>query len=145
MRGQARDYDQWALTGMMPALHNCLPDFMQHENYYKLDSFSRNETKGQEAKRLEKLAQHHGSGVGMAGGEATLRWDVLDVLPRPCSRRGIPATDDFNAGSNEGVGYFSQPAQWLALNTAKAFASGSVCAVPISSCGPIPRCWPGWC
>ena len=41
MRGQARDYEQWAqLTGDASWRWSaCLPDFMQHENHYKLDSF----------------------------------------------------------------------------------------------------------
>jgi choline dehydrogenase len=40
MRGQSRDYDQWAqLTGEDEwRWEHCLPDFMAHENHYKLDS-----------------------------------------------------------------------------------------------------------
>src|SRR5690606_12132114 len=39
MRGQARDYDAWAeLTGDAAwSWQNCLPDFMRHEDHYRLD------------------------------------------------------------------------------------------------------------
>ena len=46
-----------------------------------------------------------------AGGEwrvekQRLRWDVLDAFAQAAQQAGIPATDDFNRGDNEGVGYF---------------------------------------
>ena len=51
-----------------------------------------------------------------------LRWDVLDAFALAASQAGIPATDDFNRGDNEGVGYFevNQRSGWR-WNTAKAF------------------------
>ena len=51
-----------------------------------------------------------------------LRWDVLDAFSQAAQQAGIPATDDFNGGSNEGVGYFevNQKSGWR-WNTAKAF------------------------
>ncbi len=129
MRGQARDYDQWAaLTGEDAwRWNNCLPDFMAHEDHYKLDS-------AQGAANAE-LADMHGHGGGTKafaalhghGGEwrvekQRLRWDVLDAFAAAAQQAGIPATDDFNRGSNEGVGYFevNQKAGWR-WNTAKAF------------------------
>ena len=49
-------------------------------------------------------------------------WDVLDAFQRAAGEAGIPATDDFNRGDNEGAGYFdvNQRAGWR-WNTAKAF------------------------
>jgi len=46
-----------------------------------------------------------------AGGEwrverQRLRWDVLDAFAQAAQQAGIPHTEDFNRGDNEGVGYF---------------------------------------
>lgn len=51
-----------------------------------------------------------------------MRWDVLDAFAQAAQQAGIPATEDFNAGSNEGVGYFevNQKSGWR-WNTSKAF------------------------
>ncbi len=62
MRGQARDYDHWAqLVGDDKwRWQHCLPDFMQHEDHYKLDSSLRNTDKGLRPETLEICAQFHG-------------------------------------------------------------------------------------
>ena len=124
MRGQARDYDQWAqLTGDDEwSWQHCLPDFMQHESHYKLDSYQRNGDKGQQAKRLEELAKFHGRDGEWRVEKQRLRWDVLDAFALAAQQAGIAATDDFNSGNNEGVGYFevNQRSGWR-WNTAKAF------------------------
>jgi choline dehydrogenase len=51
-----------------------------------------------------------------------LRWDILDAFAQAAQEAGIPRTDDFNRGDNEGVGYFlvNQKNGWR-WNTAKAF------------------------
>jgi len=130
MRGQARDYDAWAQrTGDEAwSWSNCLPDFKQHENYYKLDSYSSNQDKGQRPKRLEDLARFHGTGGEWRVEKQRLRWDILDAFAQAAQQAGIPATDDFNQGNNEGVGYFevNQKSGWR-WNTAKAFLR-PVCA-----------------
>lgn len=124
MRGQARDYDQWAqLTGDDAwRWQAALPDFMAHENHYKLDSYSRNENKGHRPKRLEEFSQFHGAGGEWRVEKQRLRWDVLDAFVKAAQQSGIPATEDFNQGNNEGVGYFevNQKTGWR-WNTAKAF------------------------
>jgi choline dehydrogenase len=124
MRGQARDYEQWAqLTGDDEwRWQSCLADFMKHESYYKLDSYSPNKNMGKEAKRLEGLTQLHGAGGEWRVEKQRLRWDVLDAFAQAAQQAGIPASDDFNTGSNEGVGYFevNQRSGWR-WNTAKAF------------------------
>jgi choline dehydrogenase len=106
MRGQARDYDQWAtLTGDDAwSWANILPAFKQHEDHYK----------GANAA--------HGAGGEWRVEKQRLRWDVLDAFAQAAQQAGIPATDDFNRGDNEGVGYFevNQKAGWR-WNTAKAF------------------------
>ncbi|MFZ4623430.1 MAG: GMC family oxidoreductase [Rhodoferax sp.] len=124
MRGQARDYDQWAqLVGDDEwRWQHCLPDFMQHEDHYKLDSSLRNTDKGYRPKTLETLSRFHGSGGEWRVEKQRLRWDLLDAFAQAAQQAGIPATDDFNQGDNEGVGYFevNQRSGWR-WNTAKAF------------------------
>jgi choline dehydrogenase len=123
MRGQARDYDQWAqLTGDDEwRWQACLPDFKAHEDHYKLDSFSRLPDKRQRPVSSE-FASLHGHGGEWRVDKQRLRWDVLDAFAAAAVQAGIPATDDFNRGNNEGVGYFevNQKAGWR-WNAAKAF------------------------
>ena len=107
MRGQARDYDAWAqLTGDAAwSWTNCLPDFKQHESHYKLDNYSINQNKSQQ-KKLDDIACFHGTGGEWRVEKQRLRWDILDAFAQAAQQAGIPATDDFNRGDNEGVGYF---------------------------------------
>ena len=140
MRGQSRDYDGWAQATGDDAWswENCLPDFKMHESHYQLDSCSRITDKGFSHKiplKLQEIAQFHGftapgAGIGAnkaAGGEwrvekQRLRWEILDAFAAAAVQAGIPATDDFNRGNNEGVGYFevNQKNGWR-WNAAKAF------------------------
>lgn len=106
MRGQARDYDGWAqaVGDASWRWENCLPDFKKHEDYYK----------GADAL--------HGVGGEWRVERQRLRWDVLDAFAQAAQQAGIPHSEDFNRGSNEGVGYFqvNQKDGWR-WNTAKAF------------------------
>ncbi|MCB8746008.1 GMC family oxidoreductase N-terminal domain-containing protein [Rhodoferax sp. U2-2l] len=121
MRGQARDYETWAqLTGDDAwSWENCLADFKQHENHYKLDGSSQS---APTPHKLADLARFHGSGGEWRVEKQRLRWDILDAFAQAAQQAGIPATDDFNRGDNEGVGYFevNQKNGWR-WNTAKAF------------------------
>jgi choline dehydrogenase len=125
MRGQARDYEHWAqVTGDEAwRWHNCLPDFVAHEDHYKFDSYLRNEYAGQEP--IQALI--HGNKRAGSTGEwrvekQRLRWDVLDAFAQAAVQAGIPASEDFNTGDNEGVGYFevNQRRGWR-WNASKAF------------------------
>ena len=129
MRGQARDYDRWAaLTGDASwSWAGSLPDFMAHEHHYKLDSYKAPSGAGMSAKTLENYAKNHGHPLRGGSGEwrvekQRLRWDVLDAFAAAAQEAGIPPTQDFNTGDNEGVGYFevNQKAGWR-WNAAKAF------------------------
>ena len=122
MRGQARDYERWAeITGEAAwRWEQVLPDFMRHEDHHRLDP-------DQAAPDAAFAAVHgHKSRPG-CGGEwrvekQRLQWDILDDFAQAAQQAGIPATEDFNGGSNEGVAYFevNQRQGWR-WNTAKAF------------------------
>ncbi len=119
MRGQARDYDNWAkLTGEEAwSWENSLADFKAHENHYKLDDGADPHTGDN-----SRFSDLHGHGGEWRVEKQRLRWDVLDSFADAAVENGIPKTDDFNAGDNAGVGYFdvNQRAGWR-WNTSKAF------------------------
>jgi len=123
LRGQARDYDHWAaLTGEDEwRWEHCLPDFMAHEDHYRLDSDSRSSGKGGGAHDQE-WSGFHGHGGEWRVERQRLRWQVLDAFAEAAVQAGIAASEDFNRGNNEGVGYFhvNQKNGWR-WNTAKAF------------------------
>jgi choline dehydrogenase len=133
MRGQARDYDLWAQRTGDDAWRwdNCLPDFMAHESHYKLDSYSGSDDRGQEGKKLMAFSQLHGGRGEWRVEKQRLRWDILDAFAKAAQQAGIPATEDFNGGNNEGVGYFevNQKSGWR-WNTAKAFLRPDCIARP---------------
>jgi choline dehydrogenase len=133
MRGQARDYDSWAAeTGDEDwSWNKSLPDFMAHEDHYKLDSIQRSIHAGDMPEKLQKFASMHGnyanSGMGKSTGEwrvekQRLSWEILEAFSLAAQQAGIPASEDFNTGNNEGVGYFevNQKGGWR-WNAAKAF------------------------
>jgi choline dehydrogenase len=139
MRGQARDYDQWAqLTSDANwSWDNALPYFKLHEDHYKGAS-PLHGAKGTQSALLQGAAtsykevlRHRGAGGEWRVEKQRLRWDVLDAFAQAATQAGIAATDDFNRGDNEGVGYFevNQRAGWR-WNTAKAFLRPACYARP---------------
>lgn len=106
MRGQSRDYEQWAqLTGDDAWRWNeVLPAFKQHEDHYL---------------GADEL---HGAGGEWRVEKQRLRWDILDAFAQAAQQAGVPHSNDFNRGNNEGVGYFqvNQKDGWR-WNSAKAF------------------------
>jgi choline dehydrogenase len=133
MRGQARDYDQWAqLTGDDAwSWGNCLPDFMAHEDHYLFDSGLSNKDLDYSRFHAKNTRKDQASSKGLAdlgiGGEwrvekQRLSWDILDAFAKAANQAGIPNTTDFNRGDNEGVGYFEvNQKKGFRWNTAKAF------------------------
>lgn len=106
MRGQSRDYDAWAeATGDASwRWEHCLPYFKRHEDHWR----------GADAL--------HGAGNEWRVERQRLSWQVLDAFAQAAQQAGIPATEDFNRGSNEGVGYFEvNQRKGVRWNTAKAF------------------------
>lgn len=119
MRGQARDYDQWAaLTGDDDwSWDNVLPVFKSHENHHRLDDGADPQTG--DNRRFSDL---HGHGGEWRVEKQRLRWDILESFADAAEQAGVPKIDDFNTGDNEGVGYFevNQRKGWR-WNTSKAF------------------------
>ena len=100
MRGQRRDYDGWAAAVGDPAWRwdDCLPYFKRHEDHWR----GADEAHG---------APGFDPTGARAGGEwrverQRLSWEILDAFAAAAQEAGIAATDDFNRGDNDGVGYF---------------------------------------
>lgn len=112
-RGQSRDYDHWAaLTGEADwDWAHSLADFMGHESHHSRDGDDD-----------PQAAQFHGQGGEWRVEKQRLRWDILDAFAQAAEQAGVPRTEDFNRGSNEGVGYFevNQRQGWR-WNATKAF------------------------
>ena len=130
MRGQARDYDGWAqlLGDESWSWNNSLPYFKMHEDHHK-GATSLHGAHGSEPGLLQtanspyhEVLRHRKAGGEWRVDKQRLRWEVLEAFARAAQQAGIPATEDFNTGDNEGVGYFevNQKKGWR-WNTAKAF------------------------
>ncbi|MBL0419210.1 GMC family oxidoreductase N-terminal domain-containing protein [Ramlibacter sp. AW1] len=136
MRGQARDYDGWAALAGEPdwSWAGVLPDFKRHENHHRLRGRRAPEPVSRSVpsqpmdptQRLPSIDEDVGTWHGGDGEwrveKQRLRWDILDAFAQAAQQAGVPATDDFNRGSNEGVGYFevNQKNGWR-WNASKAF------------------------
>jgi choline dehydrogenase len=120
MRGQARDYDGWARRTGDPEWNwaKCLPYFMRHEDHWRGDEKTDNPV---------HAGPGHDPTGARSGGEwrvekQRLSWPILDAFAKAAQQAGIPATDDFNRGDNEGVGYFEvNQRRGVRWNAAKAF------------------------
>ena len=116
MRGQSRDYDHWAeLTGDARWRWDfCVPYFKRHEDHWR----------GPDA--LHGAPGFDPSGQRQ-GGEwrverQRLSWEILDAFAAAAQQAGVPATEDFNTGNNEGVGYFEvNQRRGVRWNATKAF------------------------
>jgi choline dehydrogenase len=105
MRGQARDYDQWRQLGNEGwGWEDIMPWFLKSEDNYRGKS------------------EGHGAGGEWRVEQQRLSWEVLDAFRDAADEVGIPKTDDFNLGTNEGSGYFEvNQRKGVRVNTAKAF------------------------
>ena len=119
MRGQARDYANWAVQTDDDAWSwaNVLPDFKAHEDHYRLDAGADPSTGGN-----SRFSDMHGHGGEWRIEKQRLRWEILEAFAEAAVEAGIPRSTDFNSGDNEGVGYFevNQKSGWR-WNTSKAF------------------------
>ena len=161
MRGQARDYDHWArlIGDERLALGRLLPYFKAHE-----DQQARWRQRSLTTRRFAELH------AARRGGEwriekQRLRWDILDAFAQAAQQAGIPATDDFNRGDNEGVRLLrGQPEERAGAGTRPRPSCARCCSRPNldavdrragraaaaraqrrrrSCAAPAPRCWHG--
>lgn len=105
MRGQAADYDHWRQLGNSGwGWDDVLPYFKRSEHHEgPPDEFHGKDGEWQ----VEKMR---------------LNWRVLDRFREAAMEQGIPASDDFNRGDNEGIGYFEvNQKKGLRWSTASAF------------------------
>ena len=89
MRGQAADYDGWRQLGLDGwSWDDVLPYFLKHEDH------------------IAPPNEFHRAGGEWRVEHPRVRWDILDAVREACAAAGIPKTDDFNTGDNEGSSYF---------------------------------------
>jgi len=89
MRGQARDYDHWRQLGNEGwSWEDVLPYFKRSEDW------------------VGGADEMHGAGGEWRVETQRLSWPILDAFRAAAAEVGIPPTDDFNRGNNEGCGYF---------------------------------------
>jgi choline dehydrogenase len=106
MRGQARDYDQWAqmTADASWSWENVLPFFKKSEDHYLGGDVM------------------HGVGGEWRVEKQRLSWEILDAFREAARQTGIPNSTDFNRGDNEGCGYFEvNQKRGIRWNTARAF------------------------
>ena len=145
MRGQSRDYNQWAALTDDPQWRwdQCLPYFKFHEDHHQ-GATETHGANGVDAALLHPQAHQDAASAEYfrilkarkAGGEwriekQRLSWSVLDAFAQAAQQAGVPASSDFNQGNNEGVGYFevNQKSGWR-WNTAQAFLRPTCYARP---------------
>ncbi len=106
MRGQKRDYDEWAaLTGDSGwNWDSVLPWFKRSEDHWR------------------GADEAHGAGGEWRVEQQRLEWEILNSFRAAMAQTGIPLTDDFNRGDNEGAGRFEvNQRRGVRLNASKAF------------------------
>ncbi len=105
MRGQAQDYDGWRDLGNPGwGWSDVLPLFRRSERHFGAADAA------------------HGTEGELRVEEQRLHWPILDEVAKAAEEMGIPATADFNAGDNEGVGYFPvNQRRGIRWNARKAF------------------------
>jgi choline dehydrogenase len=113
MRGQARDYDEWArLTGDPGwSWQSVLPLFRHSEDHWR------------------GANEFHGArGAGDGGGHEwrverqRLSWEILDAFRDAAAEAGVAEVEDFNCGDNAGNSHFEvNQRRGVRVNASKAF------------------------
>lgn len=89
MRGQPRDYDQWAALGNTGwSYQEVLPYFKQSESF------------------IHGADDVHGDSGELRVEERRVNWEILDAWRDAAEECGIPKIKDFNRGDNFGCAYF---------------------------------------
>ena len=89
IRGHQLDYRDWAVA--------CGPSW-EWKQALKWFKYSEHNTRGE--------GTFHGVGGPLWVGEPSSHYEVGEVFIQACHSTGIPLTDDFNTGDNEGVGHY---------------------------------------
>jgi choline dehydrogenase len=94
VRGQREDFDEWARLGNAGwSYADVLPYFRKSEDYQHGQS------------------EHHGAGGPLAVSELPDAHPLCDAFIAAAQELGIPRNDDFNAGRQEGAGYYHSTAR----------------------------------
>lgn len=101
MRGTARDYDDWGVSGWR--WDDVLPAFRKHEDYLAGEA---------------DPAGLHGTGGEIAVSKPKDRPELCEALIASGIAAGLERNDDFNGASDEGIGYYD-------LTTRKGWRSSS--------------------
>ncbi|MFT5181869.1 MAG: choline dehydrogenase, partial [Alphaproteobacteria bacterium] len=106
MRGQARDYDGWRQRGNAGwGWDDVVPYFLRSEDQAAVPADDMHNQGGEWRVERQRLS-----------------WKVLDSFREAAAEAGIPKTDDFNRGNNEGCGYFHvNQRSGVRVSAAKAF------------------------
>ncbi len=89
IRGQAADYDHWRQLGLKGwGWDDVLPVFKRIEDHFMAAD------------------DVHGKGGEWRVERPRVSWKILDAVLDAANEMGVPVTDDFNRGDNEGAGYF---------------------------------------
>ncbi|MBD3609494.1 MAG: GMC family oxidoreductase N-terminal domain-containing protein [Gammaproteobacteria bacterium] len=89
MRGQPRDYNEWASLGNKGwEWDNVLPYFKKSENY------------------IHGADDLHGDQGELSVEERRVHWEILDAWRDAAIENDLPLVDDFNRGDNGGTAYF---------------------------------------
>jgi choline dehydrogenase len=106
LRGQKRDYDEWARLANDPgwSWESVFPVFKRSEDSHR------------------GAGDAHGAGGEWRVERQRLSWEILDAFREAMAQAGIPKTDDFNRGDNEGCGLFEvNQRRGVRWNATKAF------------------------
>ena len=106
LRGQKRDYEEWADLTDDPswAWANVLPLFKRSESYHAGED------------------EWHGATGEWRVEQQRLSWEILDAFREAMAEASIPKIDDFNRGDNEGSAFFDvNQRRGVRLSAANAF------------------------
>lgn len=105
VRGQREDYDRWAELGNDGwSFDEVLPYFKKSEDQER------------------GASEYHGVGGPLKVSDLRLRRPIAEHFIAAAQEIGIPANDDYNGATQEGVGYFQQTAyKGFRWSTAKGF------------------------
>jgi choline dehydrogenase len=89
VRGQPADYDRWAAAGNAGwGWRDVLPYFIRSED------------------NSRGASPMHGAGGPLSCTDIGARHELIDAIIDGAGELGVPRTDDFNAGDQEGAGYY---------------------------------------